>query len=158
MDLNIPNSNGHTWLFEVFISGDLDFAHFLMEQGAKLENSGISPISLILGRKDFGGQSPKYVEWLIEHGANIDDDTNNGFTPIEIAIQYGWESHAIYLINKGANLYPKRSKNGMNLAQQAVGQGLFQAARLLISKGLPYNNQLQAGPGLYYMQQYRFMF
>lgn len=157
VDLNIPNSSGRTWLYEVFFSGDLDFAHFLFEQGAKLENSGISPISLILGRKDFGGQSPKYVEWLIEHGANIDDDTNNGFTALEIAIKYGWESHAIYLINKGANLNPKRSRNGMSLAEQAVGQGLFQAARLLINKGVPYNSRLQ-GPGLYYVQQYKFRF
>lgn len=71
---------------------------------------------------------------LLDHGAYINDRSNNGKTPILWAALWGHFAVAEYLISKGADLSIV-DKDGLTVVMSAAMSGSADLVRLLISKG-----------------------
>ena len=44
------------------------------------------------------------LEWLVNHGANINARDNNGYEPVHVAAEYGQVNVLDWLINNGAHI------------------------------------------------------
>ncbi len=74
------------------------------------------------------------VRILIEHGADIDDRSNNGKTSLLWASHWGHDEVTRYLVKKGANLHIA-DKDGLTVLMNAIMKGHEPIVRFLVDHG-----------------------
>lgn len=79
------------------------------------------------------------VQFLIEHGANIEATDHEQSTSLFIACQKGYNQIALFLINKGANLEHK-NKHGDTPLTIATWNNKFTVVKLLLDAGADLNS------------------
>ena len=112
-----------------------DFAEFLTRGADQIEKYGLR---FVIARKDFritplhNAVSPELAQLLIDHGADIEAQTDNLETPLHFAIERGDIKVAEVLIAAGANVNAKNHhahQTPLHLAQSA------EAVTLLVNAG-----------------------
>jgi len=82
------------------------------------------------------------MKYLIDKGANIEAQDQDGFTPLQKAITIGHYKMAEYLIDKGANI-EVQDQDGLTPLQQAIiakdREGNYWLVQSLLSQGADYN-------------------
>jgi len=117
----------------------LELAMFLIDKGADVNaqiesglNEGYTPLHIAAtAQKDL-------AELLIAHGAKVDVESKDGYTPLCFAVIYGHLATVELLIEKGADVNTTRNK-GMTPLHDAVGFGWKNIAELLIKNGANVN-------------------
>ena len=108
VDVNALNPQGESALMMAALKGDLAGAQLLLEHGAKVNQTGWSPLLYAAT-----GPEPDLVRLLLDRGAEIDAGSPNGSTPLMMAAQYGAEDSVTLLLERGAD--PKR-RNQLDLS------------------------------------------
>lgn len=77
-------------------------------------------IGMLLGKGKLRGRNLlQRIKRLIESGADVNDNSNNGHLPLNIAISKGHREIAILLLNAGAD-FSKRDKSGLSAFERAL--------------------------------------
>lgn len=105
-DVNALNQAGESALMMAALKGNLVGAELLLARGAKVNQSGWSPLHYAAA-----GPDPKMVQWLIDRGADVDATSPNGTTPLMMAAQYGSEASVDLLLSHGADLKRRNERN-----------------------------------------------
>ena len=105
-DVNALNQAGESALMMAALKGNLVGAEMLLARGAKVNQSGWSPLHYAAA-----GPDPKMVQWLIDRGADVDATSPNGTTPLMMAAQYGSEASVDLLLSHGADLKRRNERN-----------------------------------------------
>ena len=106
IDVNALNQAGESALMTAALKGNLAGARLLLARGAKVNQSGWSPLHYAAA-----GPEPKIVQLLIDRGAAIDAASPNGTTPLMMAAQYGSEASVDLLLSHGADLKRRNERN-----------------------------------------------
>eukprot|EP01117_Protostelium_nocturnum_P016978 TRINITY_DN6818_c2_g1_i1.p1 TRINITY_DN6818_c2_g1~~TRINITY_DN6818_c2_g1_i1.p1 ORF type:complete len:681 (+),score=92.26 TRINITY_DN6818_c2_g1_i1:22-2064(+) len=102
--------------------GDYSYLHFVAEQGKK-----------------------EIVELLISKGANVNQQTNDGKTPLHCASQWKWIEVVRILTNTEGIIIDKADQNGQTPLQVAAGSGCVDVARILIQNNANIENVTSSG-------------
>lgn len=114
LDINAVNSSGETPLMMASLRGDLEWAKRLLERGAKVRQTGWSPLHYAAT-----GSEPAIVAMLLDRGAPIDAQSPNGTTALMMAARYGAEASVDLLLARGAD---KRRLNDLGLDARAFAK------------------------------------
>jgi len=98
-DLEARDPQGHTPLVKALIARNTLLANYLAKQGAKLDANAILHETARLGAAD-----RDVIDFLIKQGASVDQQDEEGDTPLHNAIQHDRRVVAKYLIIRGADL------------------------------------------------------
>jgi len=93
-------------------------------------------LTLLLETSAYGNE--KIVEYLVEHGANIDGASNNEWTPLGIASAYGNEKIVKYLVDHGADV-DKEMEDGITPLLIATQNGHKDIVEYLVEHGADIN-------------------
>jgi ankyrin repeat protein len=96
---NVANRYGDTPLMLASIKGNLDIVRVLVAAKARLDPPGWTPLIYAAT----GGHEP-IVDYLIDHGANLDARSPNGTTALMMAIHEHHVRTAQLLIDRGADV------------------------------------------------------
>ena len=113
IDVDAVNAAGETALMLTAIAGDLEASQQLVARGAKAQFPGWSPIHYAAS-----GPNTRLVQWLLEHGAQIDAESPNGTTPLMLAAQHAPEATVELLLKRGADTR-KRNQRGLQAIDYA---------------------------------------
>ena len=140
-------STGATPLLRAAKAFDLDSMKLLVEHGAHLDlpnRNGITPVMAAAGLgsssidtrgdytvPDVGERSRKAVQFLVEHGADINATDQYGRTALHGAAGWGWNEPIEYLVAQGADptaeaqggMTPLDSANGKSISRFGRGGG-----------------------------------
>ena len=130
-DLEVRDAQGHTPLVKALIARNTFLADYLTKQGAKLDANAVLHETARLGAAD-----RDVIDFLIKQGANIDQQDENGNTPLHDAVQHDRRVVAKYLINRGANLALK-NKAGLTPLSLAISLQRTDIERMLRQLGAP---------------------
>lgn len=163
-DVNAKDTRGQTPLYCAAREGYKEIVELLLENGADVnirvkdynltaagiamdnnhnkvaelliaKGAYISPLHLALYMKD-----KAKAKSLIEGGADVNERTPNGTTPMHRAVDAGLKDVVELLIAKGANMNVWTS-NGTTPMHKAVNAGLKDIVELLIDKGADVNER-----------------
>ncbi|QYS94986.1 ANK_REP_REGION domain-containing protein [Trichoderma simmonsii] len=111
-----------------------DVAKLLLNRGADIDmkqrKNSWTMLHLMV---DFG--TADMVNFLIDHGANIEAKLVNGCTPFGLAIERGKEDMAKLLLNRGADINMKQRKDGNTSLHLMVERGETDMVKLLLDHG-----------------------
>ena len=105
-DVNALNQAGESALMMAALKGNLAGAELLLARGAKVNQSGWSPLHYAAA-----GPDSKMVQLLIDRGADVEAASPNGTTPLMMAAQYGSEASVDLLLSHGADLKRRNERN-----------------------------------------------
>jgi ankyrin repeat protein len=113
VDVNALNAAGESALMMAALKGQADWSRRLIDQGAKVDQTGWSPLHYAAT-----GPEPAVVKLLLDRGAAIDAPSPNGTTALMMAAQYGVEASVELLLARGAD--PRvRNEKGLSAADFA---------------------------------------
>ena len=113
LKIDALNPAGESALMMAALKGELAGAKLLLARGAKVNQSGWSPLHYAAT-----GPEPELVLLFLEHGAAVDAVAPNGTTPLMMAAQYGSEASVKLLIDRGADP-SRRNQRELNAADFA---------------------------------------
>ena len=113
LKIDALNLAGESALMMAALKGDMAGVKMLLERGAKVNQSGWSPLHYAAT-----GPEPDIVRLLLGRGAEIDATAPNGITPLMMAAQYGSEDGVKLLLEHGADPN-RRSQRDMRAADFA---------------------------------------
>ena len=105
-NVNALNATGESALMLAALKGDLDWCQRLLDRGAKVQQSGWSPIHYAAT-----GPSVQIVELFLARGADVNAESPNGSTPLMMAARYGSEESANLLLSRGADVGRRNERN-----------------------------------------------
>jgi ankyrin repeat protein len=136
-DINAFTDTGVTALMVAAKNGHIEIVRLLCEKGAKINNNSFGPMS---SRPPMKGYAPEFAEQTLKP-FQVDlkyyDSKNNGFTPLALAIAYGQNHVAEFLISQGADLH--RKSFGASPLAIAIYYGQPALAAYLINQGAELN-------------------
>ncbi len=102
IDINISDAKGLNGIFIALIQEYFELADWLLERGADPTQQFISG-GTVLHAAAIGNQK-SVIEWLINHGIDINTPTNNRtrMTPLDLAEMTGDRELALWLLSQGA--------------------------------------------------------
>jgi ankyrin repeat protein len=131
--INSTGQNGMTPLSQAARAGWLRVAGFLLDYGATMDPSALF-YATSSGNKAM-------VEFLLDHGADVNAQDTTGGTALHSAADKGYLSVAEVLIRHQANLEARNSQqnNACTPLQRAVAHGRPAMVALLLAKGADVN-------------------
>ncbi|KAF3077352.1 Ankyrin-3 [Trichoderma lentiforme] len=85
------------------------------------------------------------TKFLLDQGANIEAKTNQGNTPLFLAIQNNETDVAKLLLKRGANIEARRTKNGWTDLHTVASKGNMDAAKFLLDHGAKIEAKTNGG-------------
>lgn len=105
-EIDLLNEDGETLLFRACANGNATIVQALLDRGADLS---ITCDDITVLHVASAAHSPKSVQLLLEHGADVNAATLDGATPLHCALQYGDFIAAKLLIESGADVEARTS-------------------------------------------------
>ena len=104
IDVNLQDMNGNCALGLALEMGEMEFAKMLVERGADVNTraSGLALLHTAVLRAN-----KAVVPFLLQHGANVEQRTGDGLTPLQLAVEQGAGDVAVVLceFHASANVY-----------------------------------------------------
>ncbi|KAL7801877.1 ankyrin repeat-containing domain protein [Trichoderma afarasin] len=111
-----------------------DVAKLLLNRGADIDMKQRKGSSTMLHLMvDFG--TADMINFLLDHGANIEAKKDNGYTPFGLAIERGEEDMAKLLLSRGADINMKQRKDGDTILHLMVELGKADMVKFLLDHG-----------------------
>lgn len=133
-NINAVDFEGWSALSYVVNNGDIEIAKLLLENKAKIKGE------LLLAIKSPIAESRiDMIKLLIDNKANINYSDDDGFTPLNIAIESGDMELTKFLITNGANVN-SLMQDGVSLIGYAIAQNNMDLLQMLIENGANVNN------------------
>lgn len=132
-NINAVDFEGWSALSYVVNNGDIEIAKLLLENKAKIKGE------LLLAIKSPIVESRiNMMKLLIDNKANINYTDENGFNPLNIAIESGNMELTKFLITNGANVN-SLMQDGLSLIGYAIAQNNMDLLQILIENGANVN-------------------
>lgn len=132
-NINAVDFEGWSALSYVVNNGDIEIAKLLLENKAKIKGE------LLLAIKSPIAESRiDMIKLLIDNKANINYSDDDGFTPLNIAIESGDMELTKFLITNGANVN-SLMQDGVSLIGYAIAQNNMDLLQILIENGANVN-------------------
>jgi len=128
-DINTLDKQNHTPLYNAVMSGRTQVAEMLIKQGATFDINKLlqEAVSKQVADRDV-------FEFLIQQGADINHATENGDTPLHVAVKKDYRVITKLLINNGADINAKDANEHTPL-WHAIGRHNRDISRLLKRNG-----------------------
>ena len=133
-DVNSVDFEGWSALSYAVNNGDIEIAKLLLENKAKIKDE-----LLIAIKSPIVESRINMMKLLIDNKANINYTDENGFTPLNIAIESGDMELTKFLITNGANVN-SLMQDGVSLIGYAIAQNNMDLLQILIENGANVNN------------------
>jgi len=124
-DVNARNFKGDRPLRYAMVFGNVDVARILIQHGAEVKDKDILPELAAYGR---GGA--EMAKLLLEAGADVDEATSGGYTPLIIAAGRGYTDIVRVLLEAGANVHAVGTSN-KTAKSLAYARGYIETAKLI---------------------------
>jgi ankyrin repeat protein len=130
IDVNLPNAHDETPLMYTALLGDLPRSQKLLSMGAKVNQAGWSALHYAAIK----GHS-KIVAMLITKGANVNEPSPDGDTPLILAVRSGDVDTVQALIRAGADplLSNFKAQNAIETAQSEGRRSLAAALEKIVA-------------------------
>ncbi|WP_302368245.1 ankyrin repeat domain-containing protein [Brachyspira aalborgi] len=132
-NINAVDFEGWSALSYVVNNGDIEIAKLLLENKAKIKDE-----LLIAIKSPIVESSINIMKLLIDNKANINYTDENGFNPLNIAIESGDMELTKFLITNGANVN-SLMQDGVSLIGYAIAQNNMDLLQILIENGANVN-------------------
>ena len=132
-NINAVDIEGWSALSYAVNNGDIEIAKLLLENKVKIKDE-----LLIAIKSPIVESSINIMKLLIENGANINYTDENGFNPLNIAIESGDMELTKFLITNGANVN-SLMQDGVSLIGYAIAQNNMDLLQMLIENGANVN-------------------
>lgn len=132
-DVNSVDIEGWSALSYAVNNGDIEIAKLLLENKAKIKDE-----LLIAIKSPIVESRINMMKLLIDNKANINYTDENGFTPLNIAIESGDMELTKFLITNGANVN-SLMQDGVSLIGYAIAQNNMDLLQILIENGANVN-------------------
>lgn len=106
LDVNALNEAGESPLMMAALRGQLGAAERLLARGAKVHQTGWSPIHYAAT-----GPEPRLVSLLLARGAPLEAESPNRTTPLMMAAGYGPEASVDLLLARGADIRRRNDRD-----------------------------------------------
>ncbi len=103
-DPNKKGRTGNTPLIIAACSNKVEIAEKLLKAGARIDELNDSGNSALLFAAGLAGIKPDLAQLLVEKGADINQPSKDGLTPVKAACLAGNADMVVYLFEKGARL------------------------------------------------------
>ena len=130
IDVNLPNAHDETPLMYTALLGDLPRSQKLLSMGAKVNQAGWSALHYAAIK----GHS-KIVAMLVTKGANVNEPSPDGDTPLILAVRSGDVDTVQALIRAGADplLSNFKAQNAIETAQSEGRRSLAAALEKIVA-------------------------
>ena len=132
-NINAVDIEGWSTLSYAVNNGDIEIAKLLLENKAKIKDE-----LLIAIKSPIVESSINMMKLLIDNKANINYTDENGFNPLNIAIESGDMELTKFLITNGANVN-SLMQDGVSLIGYAIAQNNMDLLQILIENGANVN-------------------
>ena len=132
-NINAVDIEGWSALSYAVNNGDIEIAKLLLENKAKIKDE-----LLIAIKSPIVESSINIMKLLIDNKANINYTDENGFNPLNIAIESGDMELTKFLITNGANVN-SLMQDGVSLIGYAIAQNNMDLLQILIENGANVN-------------------
>ena len=132
-NINAVDFEGWSALSYAVNNGDIEIAKLLLENKAKIKDE-----LLIAIKSPIVESSINMMKLLIDNKANINYTDENGFNPLNIAIESGDMELTKFLITNGANVN-SLMQDGVSLIGYAIAQNNMDLLQILIENGANVN-------------------
>ncbi|TXJ12269.1 ankyrin repeat domain-containing protein [Brachyspira aalborgi] len=132
-DVNAIDFKGWSALSYAVNNGDIEIAKLLLTNRAKIKDE-----LLIAIKSPIVESSINMMKLLIDNKANINYTDENGFNPLNIAIESGDMEVTKFLITNGANVN-SLMQDGVSLIGYAIAQNNMDLLQILIENGANVN-------------------
>lgn len=132
-NINAVDFEGWSALSYAVNNGDIEIAKLLLENKAKIKDE-----LLIAIKSPIVESRINIMKLLIENKANINYTDENGFNPLNIAIESGDMELTKFLITNGANVN-SLMQDGVSLIGYAIAQNNMDLLQMLIENGANVN-------------------
>lgn len=132
-DVNAVDIEGWSALSYAVNNGDIEIAKLLLENKAKIKDE-----LLIAIKSPIVESRINMMKLLIDNKANINYTDENGFNPLNIAIESGDMELTKFLITNGANVN-SLMQDGVSLIGYAIAQNNMDLLQILIENGANVN-------------------
>ena len=132
-NINAVDIEGWSALSYAVNNGDIEIAKLLLENKAKIKDE-----LLIAIKSPIVESSINIMKLLIDNKANINYTDENGFSPLNIAIESGDMELTKFLITNGANVN-SLMQDGVSLIGYAIAQNNMDLLQMLIENGANVN-------------------
>jgi ankyrin repeat protein len=144
-DVDVRRDDGETPLLSAASFGDLEIVQALLDYKVDVNARGgfnnWSPVHCASFGNPFSATShsgpqllPDVARLLLEHGADVNVQDNNGATPLHVSAEVGTVEVARVLLEHGANVAARDSK-GKTPMHDAVDYGRVEVVRVLLEHG-----------------------
>ena len=133
-NVNAVDIEGWSALSYAVNNGDIEIAKLLLENKAKIKDE-----LLIAIKSPIVESRINIMKLLIDNKANINYTDENGFNPLNIAIESGDMELTKFLITNGANVN-SLMQDGVSLIGYAIAQNNMDLLQILIENGANVNN------------------
>lgn len=133
-DVNAVDIEGWSALSYAVNNGDIEIAKLLLENKVKIKDE-----LLIAIKSPIVESSINIMKLLIDNKANINYTDENGFSPLNMAIESGDMELTKFLITNGANVN-SLMQDGVSLIGYAIAQNNMDLLQMLIENGANVNN------------------
>ena len=132
-DVNSVDFEGWSALSYAVNNGDIEIAKLLLENKVKIKDE-----LLIAIKSPIVESSINIMKLLIDNKANINYTDENGFSPLNMAIESGDMELTKFLITNGANVN-SLMQDGVSLIGYAIAQNNMDLLQILIENGANVN-------------------
>lgn len=132
-NINAVDIEGWSALSYAVNNGDIEIAKLLLENKAKIKDE-----LLIAIKSPIVESSINMMKLLIDNKANINYTDENGFNPLNIAIESGDMELTKFLVTNGANVN-SLMQDGVSLIGYAIAQNNMDLLQILIENGANVN-------------------
>ncbi|WP_288301573.1 ankyrin repeat domain-containing protein [uncultured Brachyspira sp.] len=132
-NINAVDFEGWSALSYAVNNGDIEIAKLLLENKSKIKDE-----LLIAIKSPIVESSINIMKLLIDNKANINYTDENGFNPLNIAIESGDMELTKFLIKNGANVN-SLMQDGLSLIGYAIAQNNMDLLQILIENGANVN-------------------
>ena len=137
-------NNGNTWVSDALLDNDPDQVRHAIENNPSLiEERDFVGDTPLMNAIDFG--CLELVRWLIEAGANVNAEVDDGFTPLHSAIESDADvsTTIVGLLLKAGAEIEARGCNGWTPLQMAACRGYLDKVKVLVEAGADINARLE---------------